>query len=74
MNKRLSKLQCVFCFPKAFLQHLESQNQHPFIQLIVLNTDISCQEIRKFLWQLKIGTGGKMHQMLSADSIKGERM
>lgn len=41
MNKRLSKLKCVFCLPKAFFQHLEYKNQHPFIQLIVLNNGIS---------------------------------
>lgn len=41
MNKRLSKLKCVLCLPNAFFQHLEHQNQHPFIQLIVLNNDIS---------------------------------
>lgn len=41
MNKGLSKLKCVFHLPKAFFQHLEYQNQHPFIQLIILNNDIS---------------------------------
>jgi len=41
MNKRPSKLKCVFCLPEALFQRLEYQNQHPFLQLIVLNNGIS---------------------------------
>lgn len=43
MDKKLSKVKCMFSLPKAFFfpQHVEYQNQHPFIQLIVFNNSIS---------------------------------